>query len=373
MRILFVGDASNFHNTLAVALRNMGHEVVVASDGSRWMDTVRDIDLYRRDGTLGTLRYAVDVTCALCRFRNFDVVHLVNPIFLQLKPAKLRYVFDYLRRNNRYLFLSALANDYNYVKMCYDGSTFRYSDYLVGDKPSAFMLSEERVNAENWLKPFMQRYTDYIVPKFDGIVACLYEYYMAYRNIAPDRLAYAGIPIDTDSLTPRYIDDVPDKVRFFIGIQSRRKFVKGSERLFAAVKRVHERHPDKCEICAVENVPYKDYVAMMRSSHVILDQLYSYTPATNALIAMAQGLVAVSGAEPEYYDFIGEKELHPIFNVTPYDDDAIAETLEQIVLSRRELPRLSRQSREFVVKHNDYRVVARRHLDFWQKIIDETE
>ena len=107
MRILFVGDASNLHNTLACALRRMGHEVTVVSDGSRWMDTNRDINLTRGPGLSGAVRYVCDVMRTLPRMRGYDVVHLVNPIFLSLRPGKVRLVFDYLRKHNRSVFLSA--------------------------------------------------------------------------------------------------------------------------------------------------------------------------------------------------------------------------------------------------------------------------
>ena len=47
MKILLLGDYSNYHRALSLALRKLGHDVTVASDGSRWMDTGRDIDLSR--------------------------------------------------------------------------------------------------------------------------------------------------------------------------------------------------------------------------------------------------------------------------------------------------------------------------------------
>lgn len=116
----------------------------------------------------------------------------------------------------------------------------------------------------------------------------------------------------------------------------------------------------------MESVPYKDYVGMMRSSHVILDQLYSYTPATNAMLAMAQGIVAVTGAEPEFYDFIGEHDNRPIINAVP-DDEALFRTFEDIVLHPERIPAQSRASRDFVATHNHLDVVSRRFLDFWAK------
>ena len=83
MRILFAGDASNMHNALAHELRKMGHEATVASDGSRWMDTHRDIDLSRQPGFMGTLRYLLDIKRALPQMTGYDVVEIASPIFLR--------------------------------------------------------------------------------------------------------------------------------------------------------------------------------------------------------------------------------------------------------------------------------------------------
>ena len=109
----------------------------------------------------------------------------------------------------------------------------------------------------------------------------------------------------------------------------------------------------------------------MSLAHVMLDQLYSYTPATNALLAMARGLVAVSGAEPEYYDLIGEHDNQPIINVSPLVEGDIDAKLEWLVQNKHLLPDLSRRSREFVEKHNDARVVAHRHIDFYDQILNK--
>ena len=111
MRILFAGDASNMHNCLAQELRRMGHEATVASDGSRWMDTHRDIDLSRRPGLLGTLRYLLDIKRALPQMTDYDIVQIASPIFLRLKPHRVARAFDYLKDHNRHVVLSALATD----------------------------------------------------------------------------------------------------------------------------------------------------------------------------------------------------------------------------------------------------------------------
>jgi len=373
MKILFAGDASNMHWQLAEQLRKLGHEAVVASDGSGWMNTRRDINLTRRPGLVGAMRYVIDLQRALPKMRGYDIVELASPIFLKLRPQRHRRVLDYLKRHNAKVVLSALSTDVVYYDACHDGKTFRYSDYRVGDEPSPYVNSSEYVaqRQDNWRQPFMRHYSDYVVGTVAGAVACLYEYYVAYKPLLGERVAYAGLPIDIEQLHYEPREQVPDKVRFFIGIQRARHVVKGTDRLLAALKRVHNRYPGLTELDVVENLPYDEYVTRMRQSDVIVDQLYSYTPATNALLGMAQGLVAVSGAEPEYYDLIGEKSNHPIINVSPMVEGDIDAKLTWLVEHRDQLPALSRASRIFVEKHNDACLVAKRYLAFWQRLLEQ--
>ncbi|MCF0180714.1 MAG: glycosyltransferase family 1 protein [Muribaculaceae bacterium] len=370
MKVLFVGDASNLHNCLAGQLRRMGHEAVVASNGSTWMDTRRDINLLRRPGKLGAVRYVVDIAKALPKMRGHDIVQLCTPIFLNLKPAKVRWVLDYLKRHNGKVVLSALATDRVYYDACHDGHTYRYSDYHLGNEPSPFVGSHEyqAQEQENWGKPFMKEHSDYVLGKIDGATACLWEYYVAYKPVLGDRVVHTGIPIDTDGIVMRPLDKAPQKVRFFIGIQPTRTVLKGTDRMLDALKRVCAARPDECEMVVVEGVPYEQYIEKMRSSHVLLDQLYSYTPATNALLAMAQGLVAVSGAEPEFYDLIGETENRPVVNVDPLIEGDIEAQLNHIIDNKQLLPEMSRNSRLFVERHNAAAIVAQRHIDFWNTL-----
>ena len=122
----------------------------------------------------------------------------------------------------------------------------------------------------------------------------------------------------------------------------------------------------RCRVTAVESLPFKEYNKVMYASDVLIDQLYSYTPATNALLAMAKGIVAVSGAEPEYCDFIGAHDLQPVVNVLP-DANEVYKTLEGLILHRDNIPQMCRDSRAFVELHHDYRKIAQQYIDFWSK------
>ena len=106
---------------------------------------------------------------------------------------------------------------------------------------------------------------------------------------------------------------------------------------------------------------------MMNSSDAILDQLYSYTPAMNSLLAMSKGIINIGGGEPENYEILGETELRPIINVQP-TYDSCCEEIEKLVLHPERIPLLQQQSIDYVKKHHDYLKVAQQYIDFYQTI-----
>lgn len=367
MRVLLLGEYSNVHWTLAEGLRSLGHDVVVASDGDGWKGYPRDVDLRRTSlSATGALRYAFRLMQAFPRFRGFDVVQLINPVFLSFKAERIYPFFRYLRRHNRSVFLGAFGMDHYWVKAGTDCRTFRYSDFNLGP--------ELRCNADNdtwerdWLRGPKGRLNIRVARACNGIVAGLYEYYASYVAEYADKLRFIPFPIRTDRA--RFVErGRGPKLRFFIGIQRSRSVYKGTDVMLRALQRTVERYPDACEMVRVESVPFDEYVRLLDGSDVLLDQLYSYTPAMNALEAMAHGLVVVGGGEPENYELLSEQTLRPIVNVRP-DEDDVCRRLAWLVEHRDEVPRLSRESRLYVERHHDYRLVARAYLDFWRSRID---
>ena len=365
MKILLVGDASNFHWTLAQGLRQIGHEVTVISNGGGWMNTNCDIAIRRKSyGPVDSMMYLAKIMSLMPTWRDYDVVQIAGHGFFKLRPEKNLAIFRQLRRQNRSIFMQALATDHYYVKACFDGKTYRYSDYFVGDKP--LKIPNYNVEREAYLEGANRDANIAMAQECDGIAACLWEYYVAYAPEYAHKLTYIPIPINLDENPVRNIPETIDCLRFFIGIQHDRSILKGTDIMYEVLQQLQRDYKNECSVTAVESLPYQEYNRAMYNSDVLVDQLYSYTPATNALLAMAKGIVAVSGAEPEYYDFIDEHSLQPIVNVVP-DRDAIYSTLESLVLHRDRIPQQCRDSHLFVERHHDYRHIAQQYINFWNK------
>ena len=368
LRILLMGDASNYHRCLAEGLRRLGHEAVVASDGTRWMNTERDIDLSRPlPGKAGGFLWFIIKRLLSRKFSDYDIVSVNGTNFASLRPERLRILFNHLLSHNKSVFVSVLGTDTHYVRACTgDNPPLRYDEWQINGKPSDYARAS-REEAKQWLAPELSALCRDVYARSVGAVTALYEYHKVYQTAVPDdRLAYGGIPIDTASIDYVGANTAGRKVRLFLGRHAERTLEKGTDRLLAAARRVVDAHPEACTLDIVENIPYADYLKRLQEADVVLDQLYSYTPATNALLAMAMGKTVVSGGEPEYYDFIDEHDNRPIVNAVPYDDEALYRAIEDVVMHPSALADRGEKSREFVIRHNDTEVVARRFIDFWR-------
>lgn len=366
-KILLLGDYSNCHRTLATGLRRLGCNVTQASAGSAWMNIDRQVDISRSSGKLGGLTLYGRMLFGDLRYltRGYDIVALHDLNFVELRPRYLRSLLRRLHAHNGGVFLTSMSTDIAFLDMLEAAdSPLAYSEWFINGNPSRLMRAD-RAQWDAWHSRPLVDYQREALDGLTGAVSVLYEYHVAMsRALGDDRVAYGGIPVDIDKFKPVSLPANPAKVKFFLGRDRHRKLVKGSDLLEIAARTVVSEMPDRAELTIVENRPYAEFVSLLKEAHVVLDQIYSYTPATTALMAMAYGLNTVSGGEPEFYDFIGEYGNRPIINA-PIDLDNLTQTLRSVVLRAQSIAERGRRSRDFVMKHNSLEVVSRRFLDFW--------
>lgn len=365
MKILLLGEYSNVHWTLAEGLRQLGHSVTVASNGDFWKDYPRDIDLARPAGRLGALRLAMRLATALPRMRGYDVVQLINPIFAELSAERLLPLYRYLRRHNKRVVLGAFGMDWYWVHTCTEKKPLRYSDFNIGDQ---VRTDEAAVKEQSdWLGTAKERLNKLIADDCDAIVTGLYEYDVCYRPYFPGKTRFIPFPI---KLPVTYSADQckRSKVTVFIGISRGRSQYKGTDIMLKAAQDVHRKYPHRMKLVVAEGVPFAEYQQLMEGSDAILDQLYSYTPSMNPLLAMSKGIICIGGGEPENYAIINEDELRPIINVQP-TYESVYEELEQLVTHPKRIPHLKLQSREYVKRHHDYLKVARQYEQLYVSLL----
>ena len=364
MKILFLGDYSNLHACLATELRRRGHEVTVVSDGCGYMESTTDILLSRKEGFFGKFSYLWDIFSVLPDLRGYDVVQLINPNFLYLRPGKIKYFFDRIRRQNGAVYLTLCSNDFYFAKACADGKLFRYSDFKVGERPTEY-YKESPWRLDGWLAAPNKNWHTYLYEHLAGAMSVLPEYDMAARPVLGDKVTFTNLPIDLSTL-PYTPLDIQGPLRIFIGIRGGKEIQKGTAYMLSVAKELERELPDKVVVESVRNLSLKEYIARMKESHIVLDQYYAYSPATNALQAMALGKVAGTGAQPEYYDFINHHSSRPIFSLSPFEP-SLKDRLRSIILDPTPLAEMAAEGRKIVEQHNDVKIVAQRFLDAWNR------
>ena len=379
MKILLMGEYSNVHATLAEGLRKLGHHVTVLSNGDFWKNYPRDIDLVRKPGKLGGIMYLMKLYTIVHKLRGYDIVQLINPMFLELKAERIFPIYQYLRKHNKKVILGGFGMDYYWVSVCCKDKPLRYSDFNMGNqlRTNTDALKERK----DWLGTEKGRLNQMIAEDCDGIITGLYEYWACYQPGFPQKTTFIPFPIKPKLITSgngnSYTNaenhqviplDIPKKVKLFIGINKSRSEYKGTDIMLKAAQAITKKYPDKTELRIAESIPFAEYVKMMNGSDAILDQLYSYTPSMNPLEAMARGIICIGGGEPENYEIIHEDKLRPIINVLP-NYESVYQELEHLVLHPELVPLLKQQSIEYINKHHDYIKVAKRYEAFYQKLL----
>ena len=373
MKILLVGEFSNVHNTLAKGLRELGHQVTVASNGDHWKDYPRDIDLSRNmESRTGLISFFWRLLKALPKMRGYDVVQIINPVFLDLKAERIMPIYRYLRRHNRKMVMGAFGMDYYWASVNTDIRPLRYSDFNFGDKPRTDI--EAQRFRDDWTGTSKETLCKQIAMDCDGIPAGLYEYWATYNEvhtICPDgreirdKMRFIPFPIVMPDIYHTSFYGGP--LKLFVGISPGRSAYKGTDVMLHAAQRLKEKYPDKLDLRIAQGIPFDEYQRLMNGSDAILDQLYSYTPSMNSLLAMSKGIIVIGGGEPENYDILGEKELRPIINVQP-DEQSVYDELEQLILHTDRIPELKRESVEYIRRHHDYVKVAEQYISFYREL-----
>lgn len=361
MKILFFGDYSNVHNTLADGMRKMGHVVNVASDGDSWKNYKRDIDISYQS-KLKFLLFILQMFFDK-RFRNNDVVQLISYRFLFKNKLGFlnKYVFNFLKRNNKKIVLCAFGEDY-FVVDAYRNKKIEYSQITHLNPELPYMKEIFDVHYSDVAKNLNR----YIADNCNGIVSCMYDYYVGYNDLYSDKLINIPLPIDLEKTN--YTENIiKDKINIFFGFQKHRRDWKGSDIIWNVLKDIESEYPDRFNVKIVESVPFTEYIKLFSEANLFFDQTYGYGQGMNGLLAMASGKVLFGGGEPENYKLINESENFPVINITTDIVD-----MKKKILFFLEKPAVSleigKNSREYVRKHHDSAKIAKKYLEFYQKI-----
>lgn len=353
MKVMLLGEYSGFHTTLRDGLRLHGHDVVVAGtgDGSKAIPVDWDIGTTRTGAAGKVTRIGKAVQFAMT-MPKVDVLQLINPHVFPRGGGLNNYLIRRLRCQVPRLFLSACGDDAAFVQ-----KGIRQLRYNPIDDATIYDLKMDR---HPLTAPGELEWNDELARLSDGVIPVMHEYELGYAGQSKLRPSIP-LPINIDKV--KFLPNHPaDKLVVMHG--AGRAGFKGSRHILKAFDLLEAKHPGRFEFVHVTNLPINEYLELMARVNVVVDQTNGYSCGMNALFALAMGKVVLGGAEAESLDLYGG-EATPVRNIRP-DSHHIFRELEALLDLRSQLPDLGYQSRQFVERHHDYRMIAERYTNTWK-------
>ncbi|XHR85598.1 MAG: glycosyltransferase [Gloeotrichia echinulata GP01] len=348
MKILLLGEFSALHKNLKEGLQELGHQAVVAANGDGFKKISADISL---DSELPSIFAKIErklkPLLSLNKMKGFDVVQLMNPFIFHPKYFPSRFFYEKIKYHNNKFFMLAAGNDAYFLRYGRQKLEYAPPDELIKGYPN-YMKSQYELEFNQWM-----------VQKVRGVIPILYEYEVGYDS-APNRLPTIPIPINIDKI-PYEENKVGKKLVVFHGL-NRYEF-KGTRHVEEAFEVLATKYPNDLELVIDGKMPLNDYLAMMKRTNVVIDQMYSYSCGMNAIYALAMGKVVLGGAEPESLISLGV-DSSPVINLKP-NAQSIIEKVEQLLEKRDQFEQLGYESRKFAQEVHDYKKVAQKYIGIW--------
>lgn len=366
------------HNSLKEGLLALGHQVTLISTGDHFKKFPSDVLLQRKFDSgipkkikVGLYKiFGVDITSFLLKssflnntknLKDFDVVQLINESPLTIDPRYEREIISFLIENNKKLFLLSCGADYSSIKFAFDQKPkysilTPYFDKKISEKEAAPMLK--------YLKPDYHQLHQFVFENMNGVIASDLDYHLPLK----ENKKYCGLipnPINTKLLSTPVLPE-NGKTVIFHGINRVNYYKKGNDYFEEALKKIKKKHSDRVEIITVESIPYSEYIKKYDAAHILLDQVFSYDQGYNALEAMAKGKVVFTGAEFEFLEFYNLQEDEVCINALP-NVDYLYQKLEELILDRSKVLRISKNAADFVAREHHYISIAQKYVDVWQK------
>lgn len=348
MKILMIGDRHDTHGSLARALRARGHAVDLIWDEAEIAS--------RRNGPFARIRFLYDVTQWLPELAGYDVVQLFGPRYLPFAYGKIKYIFGELKKRNRYMGLTVSEPGYMYASAAVKSGLFRFSMYRTGSDKSALARMAPHAEYE-LLSNDLRDYTHWLLAETEGVMALAPEYAIPLRESVGKSLFGVPWPVEPAHSLPwrdgriymRLSGNHNDDVAY------------GRTSLRLAAEKIAAASGGRCVM---------EERGDAGSPSVLLDSMTSYSPGIEALQAMASGTIAVSGAQPEYYECIGAGENErPVICGVPDGEQAVARELAGLIADADAFASRSEQSRHFIEKYHSPAIAARRFENYWKEKI----
>jgi len=359
LKILLLGEYSNYFNNLAHGLRELNHEVTLANNGDLFKNFNRDIDLSVNIDNLyvKTFFRIIKENLAINKMKGFDIVQIINPnVFAAI--ANNIYLYKKILKHNRSVFLSAVGDDY-YWWQAYRQDKFTKSPHL------GFLYDSNKEKAHWETFKGLIDANVFLAHNCTAIIPGSISYHIPYRhfkNCTPIILQPITIPKEQSPLIDHTKLEV---ITVYHGAQLGRYAFKGTPAIDIALANLRKLNRSDLNIIRTDSLPFDQYLQVIGKAHILIDQTNFIEPTMNALTSMLDGKVVLGGCEPIFMESHQLKEP-PLVNIQN-DPSSIEAAIIDLLDNRHKMNEFSSRARDYVIRKHDSVKIAQQFLNCWRK------
>jgi hypothetical protein len=362
MKIVLIGEFSGVHAELKRGLASAGHHVTTVSDGDSYKAFAFDRTLRpKKPGRSGLARHLLlDQPRELRELiEGSDVVQFIHPEAVTLprhgRALYARWLMSSLDDFKGVVSLAVAGCD-PYSQPLFAVSRFSPCVGCLRDSGRPVCTYDFDQSSRKQVADALVKRADVIIPFASDEYSRAFAF-LGRRNVGP-----FNFPITLPPSAPAN-ERRGGRLRVLHGIT--RPGFKGSEVILSALRQLEREAPNRYEVIAPEKLAFEDYLELLKSVNVVVDQLYGAGLGMNALFSMAEGRVVLSSHDANFHAGHVDYRTAPAHDISQ-GREAIIKTLCTIEgWSDQELAQAGRASSSYVSVRCAPDVVARQISDAW--------
>lgn len=379
MKILLIGEYSGAYTLLSNKLKKEGHNVTWVHDGDAYKKfTGSDLDIkYTKKpvtslilkiyffildilgvkGLIAIRKYKKEIES----LKDFDIVQIINtkPLGEFGSYANIYFLEKIFNQNSK-VFLSALGDDYVWVK-----------NSLQEKSQSMFnRMTYKNFYRFSWALLYVygfgyKRLNNLVFDRVKKIIPGLYDYYYAYNKQNISKVTKL-VPLIVDLKNNEEIDFYSCSINIFHGWQENKELRKGNDIFDRAIRKLIHKYPNRIKYEVVSGLPYDEYINKYKNSHIFIDQCFSMDQGVNGLLGMASGKIVFSGYSEELKKYHNEGDTEYLINALP-NEDYLFEKLEFLINNPDKMQKISNNALNYIGKYHNADTIYQQLMYIWIK------
>lgn len=345
--VLIYGEFSGYGKSLVKGFRELGYNAEIFSfsgDGFKKISNGLTLD----DGS--KVRKLFSIIKLIPKILKYKNILIMNPAFFNIQLLG-PLIFLLLKVTNKNVILLCCGDDVEFIKQGKSNNipNWPYADIGLPQK--------------NYYNRFIDIFTNYLVATFSNkLIPVMYDYHKAWSLSKFSSKLTKTIPLACDGEVKEIIKKDYNKEKIVIMHGINREDFKGTKIVREALSEIKKIHGDKIEILMPEKLPLCEYLKLMDTVDISIDQTKSNSYGMNAIYSMLSGHVVLAPANKLF-----RKDLNldncPIISINN-KVESIVSALDDLINHNDIIYGLKKETQNYAIRIHDCKIIASKIDEF---------